>query len=112
MSWGACDGSSSYYDMAYIEGPFKGNLFVARNADDIISDFYEYCGVSQETASPTMITIENPCIENGNRWSIVYKLCFSLSVYFTVSTCIMTIGSCAFEFRALGATCITFGQIV
>ena len=111
MSSAYCDGS--YYDMAYIEGPFTGHLVLkGKKADDILYDFYDYCGVSSKTTSPTDISFDNDCISNGNRWSIVYKLCFSLSVYFTVSTCIMTIGSCAFEFRALGATCITFGQIV
>ena len=42
------------------------------------------------------------CLRTGNRWVVVYKLCFSVSLILTVGACCLTAGGWNFGARMAG----------
>ena len=82
-------GISNYYDVTFTRGPFD-------SSDDDYAEYWQnyhdYCDDR-----------EDDCYENGTRWLIVYKLCFAVTLIFTINACIMTLGAWSYPARMLGS---------
>ena len=95
--------SQSYYDVAFLFGPFDTSN---DNYEKYERNYLDYCDI--DTGSGIQIDFnEYECVRTGTRWTIVYKLCFAVALIFTFNGCIMTIGAWNYQARMLGSCLFT-----
>ena len=85
-------GVSNVYDTNFIMGPFDTS---DDDYDEYRQNYIDYCNSNDRE--------DDFCADTGTRWSIVYKLCFSVTLIFTINACIMTLGAWSYPARMLGS---------
>ena len=95
----SCD--QSYYDAAFVFGPFD-------TSDDDYEKYYsqylDYCDLEPNTKLTDMDLDDSvDCIRTGTRWLIVYKLCFAVTLIFTINALIMIVGAWSYHARMCGS---------
>ena len=103
--------SWSVYDVAWMTGPFSSDT-----TQDQYDNAMDYCDLNDDSISEA--TWENDCIDKGIRWSVAYKLGFSVSLIYCVALIAMIAGAWNLYSRMIGsclfcsAQCLNFGAII
>ena len=87
--------------MAFLFGPWDTN---DDNFKDYQQNYLDYCDIDTDTDIQNVdIDDASDCVRTGTRWLIVYKLCFAVTLLFTINACIMTLGAWSYPARMLGS---------
>ena len=93
----SCD--QDFYDAAFIYGPWDADDKDA--LEDAQENWLDYCDISS-TDDVDLISADS-CIRVGNRWLVVYKLCFSTCLILTIGACCLTAGGWNYGARMAGS---------
>ena len=104
--------SWSVYDVAWMSGPFDSDT-----TQDQVDNAQDYCDLNENGEIEGEIW-DNDCIDKGIRWSVAYKLGFSVCLIYTVALIALIIGAWNLASRMVGsclfcmAQCLNFGAII
>ena len=104
--------SWSVYDVAWMAGPFDDDVTTG-----MIEDALDYCDLNYVDDVADVIW-KNDCIDNGIRWSVAYKLGFSVCLIYSVALLAMIGGAWNLYSRMVGsclfcsAQCLNFGAVI
>ena len=87
----SCD--ISIYDMAWVDGPYPSDT-----DDSLFTDAEDYCDFKYGST----IDWDNDCLEKGIRWSVAYKLCFTLSLIYLFASMVLIGGAWKYHARVFG----------
>ena len=88
--------SWSVYDVAWMAGPFSSDT-----TQDQLEDALDYCDLTEDSIED--VNWDNDCIDKGIRWSVAYKLGFSVCLIYSVALIAMIIGAKNLQSRMVGS---------
>ena len=97
----------SYYDNIWFLGPFGYD-----EDNKVLNNLLEYChlplGIITDLDHLQDLYLEGKldCLKDGNHWHEVFNLGFSVNLVLSLTTFLMTIGSCSYIARFIGLVCL------
>ena len=74
----------SFYDISWIDGPFDSDL-----SADVVDNAEEYCDYTDSGN----VDWSNTCLKKGIRWSVAYKLGFTVCLLYSLSVALLILGA-------------------
>ena len=72
--------------------------------EDAVKNWMDYCDITSVNDIEDLDLISSDdCIRTGNRWVVVYKLCFWVCLFLTIGACCLTAGGWDYGARMAGS---------
>ena len=86
--------------MAFLFGPFDTS---DDDYEEYQQNYLDYCDIKSTNIKNLELDDVYDCLRTGTRWLIVYKLCFAVTLIFTINACVMMLGAWSYPARMLGS---------